>query len=700
MLTKILATGKARAALSTLLLTSTAMIQPALAQDATVLEGIVVEGKSLPVIINTELNRTDIAPAADVGDFLRSIPGVDAIRMSGHGLDPVIRGQQQEQLNIISDGAFMFGGCPSRMDPPASLTSIDSYDSVTIEKGFQSVRHGPGGTGGTIILERKRPALDDQKPYAVKFGIGGNSNDSAYTSNFNAAYKLGEGYAKVSGTKSHAANYSDGAGKEVRSAFNQWSSGLELGWTPNDRTELTVGYEHDNTTDVLFAGAGMDSPDATTGVFRLKFKKDVEGNTLKTWRFNAYDSRVDHLMDNYSLRAVGAMTMKTPSTSDTQGFKVEGDLNVTGQSLLVGLDYKGLDRTAIRYRGTNPSNTDITQAYIWPGVESREIGLFGETTYAFDETSSVKFGLRYDNVNITASKANLVADVAAAGADRTANQLYSMYYGYDFAEVTENNISGLMRFEQKYSQDTSSYLTVSRSVRTANTTERTIAADNMTATNRIIGNARLNPEKHYQIDMGMNTNVGGYDVSASAYYDRVNDYIFRDVARGQSEILLNDTAVVFRNIDANLIGFDLSANRTFANKISMVSSLTYTRGENKDTHGALAQIPPLKMTMDVSYPTQGWLLGVRGTAAMKQTRVDDDTATGSGRDIGQTAGYVTADLYAANSLTDNLDLGFGVTNVFDKTYASHLNKGNSFDATETQVNEPGRAFYIRLTGMF
>jgi iron complex outermembrane receptor protein len=275
-----------------------------------------------------------------------------------------------------------------------------------------------------------------------------------------------------------------------------------------------------------------------------------------------------------------------------------------------------------------------------------------------------------------------------------------MYYGYNFANVSEDNFSGLARFEQKFDQDTTTYLTVSRSVRTANTTERNIAADNMTAASRQIGNVRLNPEKHYQLDLGANTKLGGYVVSASAYYDRVNDYIFRDVARGQAGILLNDTAVVFRNIDANLMGFDVSANRTFDNKVSMVGSMSLTRGENKDINGPLAQIPPLKMTMDVSYPVSGWLLGVRANGAAKQTRVDSSTATGSGRDVGKTAGYVTADLYAAGTLTDNLDLGFGVTNVLDRTYANHLNKANSFDATETQVNEPGRAFYLRLTGAF
>jgi len=461
---------------------------------------------------------------------------------------------------------------------------------------------------------------------------------------------------------------------------------------------VSVGFERDRVDDVLFAGAGMDSPYGVTDVVRLKFNKELEGDLLKGVRFNAYDSRVDHLMDSYSLRNA-VMYMRTPSTSDTQGFKIEGDVAIGGTPVVLGVDYKTLDRTAIRYRGTNATNVGIAQAYVWPGVSSREIGVFGEGSVDLGEQRSVKLGVRYDNVKVTADKANTVASVTGA-INRSANQLYAMYYGYSFANVTENNLSGLARFEQKFDKNTTTYLTLSRSVRTANTTERTIAADHMTAAQRQIGNARLNPEKHYQIDLRVNAKLGGYGVSASAYYDRVNDYIFRDVARGQSDILLNDSAVVFRNIDANLMGVDLSMNRTFENKLSMSGSVSFTRGENGDTNGALAQIPPLKMAMDLSYPVEGWLLGRRANAAAKQTRVDDRTATGSGRDVGQTSGYVTADLYGSRPMLDNLELGLGVTNLFDKTYANHLNKSNSFDATETQVNEPGRSFYVRLTGTF
>jgi len=688
-------------ALSATLLSTTAIVasHQALAADTTILEGIVVEGQSLPSIITTDVGRLDMTPMVDGGTFLKTIPGVDAVRMGGHGLDPVIRGQQQEQLNIISDGAFVYGGCPNRMDPPAALTAIETYDSVTVEKGFQSVRHGPGGTGGTVILTRNPPALDDANPYQIKAGMGANSNGNGMSANLNMAAKVGTGFVRALGTKSSAGDYSDGNNVAVRSAFKQWSGGMEVGFTPNSGTELSVSAERDRTTDVLFAGAGMDSPYGVTDVVRLKLSKDLEGSTVSAVRFNAYDSRVNHLMDNYSLRDVGAMWMKTPTSSDTTGFKLEADVNAGDMPVLLGVDYKNLDRDALRYGGMNVAALNTIQSYVWPGIESREIGVFGETTLDLDAERSVKFGLRYDNVHVTASKADNLATYAGANT-RSANQLYTLYYGTGFSTVTENNVSGLMRYEHKLDKDTTTYLTASRSIRTANTTERAMAGDMGAAASRWVGNPNIKPEQHYQLDAGVDTTVAGWGVSASAYYDRVQDFIFRDRARGQTGILLSDNATVYRNIDATLMGLDLTAQHTFANKVSMNGSLSYVRGQNEDSNRALPQISPLKLGMDVSYPMGEWLLGTRMNAAMKQTRVDSDTATGSGLDVGKTSGYLTADVYTSRAIGDNVELGMGVTNLFDKTYANHLNKSNTADTTVTQVNEPGRSLYLRVTGTF
>lgn len=689
-------------ALGAVLMTTTALVshQAMAADDGTsVLPGIVVEGQSLPAIISTDVQRSDIPPAADGGSFFKSIPGVDAVRMGGHGIDPVIRGQQQEQLNIISDGAFIFGGCPNRMDPPAALSSIDSFDSVTVEKGFQSVRHGPGGSGGTVILERKAPMLDDAKPYRIRGGLAVNGNGAGVNGNLDVAAKVAGGYVRAQGNKSRASDYEDGNGKKVRSAFKQWSGGLELGWTPGNGTELSFSAERDKTNDTLFAGAGMDSPYGITDVVRFKFDKELDGETVKAVRINVYDSRVDHLMDNYSLRDVGNMWMRTPTSSDTTGLKAEADLNVADMPVLVGVDYKNLDRTGIRYGGMNATKLNTVQSYVWPGVESREVGVYGEGTMDLGSQDSLKMGLRYDNVHVTAGLADQQATYAGANT-RSANQLYTFYYGYGFSTVTEHNVSGLLRYEAKLSEDSTLFTSVSRSVRTANTTERTMAGDMGTASSRWVGNPHLDPEQHYQVDVGMDTNLNGWNVSGTAYYDYVHEFIFRDAARGQDGMPQSDGATVYRNINAVLAGLDLSAQHTFANQLSVNGSLSYTYGQNEETNNALPQIPPLKLGMDVSYPAGDWLVGTRVNAAMKQGRVDTDSNTGSGRDVGKTSGYMTADLYASRLFGDSFELGLGVTNLFDKTYANHLNKSNSVDNTEAQVNEPGRSFYVRLTGEF
>ena len=103
----------------------------------------------------------------DGGDLLNSVVGVSSGRLGGHGTDPVIRGQQQTQLNIITDGAMVHGGCPSRMDPPSSFVDPATFESITILKGYQSVRYGAGGTGGTVIFDRK-PVPFESKEFNEK----------------------------------------------------------------------------------------------------------------------------------------------------------------------------------------------------------------------------------------------------------------------------------------------------------------------------------------------------------------------------------------------------------------------------------------------------------------------------------------------------------------------------------------------------
>ena len=88
--------------------------------------------------------------SVDGGDLIRNINGINTIRRGGHGLDAVIRGQSDQRLNILLDGAVVYGSCSSKMDPASTYANIENYDSITVIKGNQSVLFGAGGPGGVI----------------------------------------------------------------------------------------------------------------------------------------------------------------------------------------------------------------------------------------------------------------------------------------------------------------------------------------------------------------------------------------------------------------------------------------------------------------------------------------------------------------------------------------------------------------------
>jgi iron complex outermembrane receptor protein len=385
--------------------------------------------------------------------------------------------------------------------------------------------------------------------------------------------------------------------------------------------------------------------------------------------------------------------MLTDSETQIYGGKV----TLENDSLLIGADLKVSYQDALRYMG---SQTDIyasgnEHAYMWPGLSTNQIGLFGEKSYSLSDASKIKVGLRYDYVGVDAGKVNTVS----ARTGRSANELYELYYGSQWDDQSEHNIGGLLRFDHDLNKNIGLYTSLSRVVRTADATERGMAGDHATAGNRWIGNPNIDPEQHHQIELGATAAYESWNIGASAYYNKVNDYILRDNATGQDGILQSDNADIYRNIDATLMGFELSGGIDLMNGLNLSATAAYTYGENDDDNRPLAQIAPLEVGTAVEYSTADWMAGLRMRASAKQNRADIGSVT-SGQDIEETGGYAVFDLYGKVWAFEPFDIALGVTNVLDKTYSNHLNRSSSFDNEVTKVNEPGRSFFLRVNADF
>ena len=133
-----------------------------------------------------------------------------------------------------------------------------------------------------------------------------------------------------------------------------------------------------------------------------------------------------------------------------------------------------------------------------------------------------------------------------------------------------------------------------------------------------------------------------------------------------------------------------------AGRWQLVGVASWVRGDNRTDDRPLAQIPPLEGWLQLDYGVDRWGAAGLFRWAAAQDRVDDDPRTGSGQDFGETPGYGVLDLSGRIRIVKSLSLVAGVDNVFDRTYANHLNRGNLFDPEPVRINEPGRTFWLRL----
>jgi len=641
----------------------------------------------------TPVDPHAVAPLRESSDFLRDITGVSGSRKGGHGTDPSIRGLTETRLNILLDGAYVHGGCPSRMDPPTSYAPLNTYEQVTVIHGMQTLEYGSGGPGGTILFERVTDRFTDDEGARGSVEAGYRGNSDSWEIGADVAAGNAGGFARFIGTTGSADNYEDGSGQEVRSSYDERSGTVILGYTPDDEQRLEVSFERQETEDILFPGLGMDSPYANNTTARLKYVSDSQLGAFSDLKVELYRSEVDHLMDNYTLRTPPAMGMSltAPSTSDTTGGRVVAGMGSDAGQWKFGVDLQMNERDAERN-----TSMGVLQSVIWPGADIQQMGVFAELTHELSKDNRVIGGLRYDHVKASADQNLVNTDPAAAGtsADTPAN-LYNSLYGAVADDVTENNIGGLLRFEHDLANGAGTvYAGISRTVRTADATERFIAAWSGMAPMVRVGNPDIDPEKHHQVEVGTQLRGERWNASMSAYVNKVDDYILRDRNASRNQ--------VYRNIDATLIGGEANYTRQWNANWSSTFGLAYVHADNDTDNRPIAQTPPLEGSISLDYQAGNLDAGARVRGAARQARVDLDSSSGvagDGLDAQKTPSWAVLDLYGRYHVNDAVSIDVGMDNVFDRTYAQHMNLEDG-DGNTVQVNEPGRTAWIKASVLF
>lgn len=627
-------------------------------------------------------------PAQDGADLLSSIAGFSLIKKGGASSDPVFRGMAGSRLNIITDGGLTLGGCGGRMDPPTAYITPQTYDTLTVIKGPQTVLYGPGNSAATVIFERESERMSETGWQ----GFANATSGSFGKRMVNADIKGGtqDYYARVAASKSDADDYEDGEGKSIHSAYDKWNLDSEFAYTPDDDSLYSLSLGRSDG-EVAYADRMMDGSKFDRSHVALNVELSELTGLVTALEANVYYNNIDHIMDNHSLRTFTPnMMMKSPTSSNPDRRTWGGKIMLTSvinkqHTLSYGVDHQQ-NRHRIRVSMNQPE-MPVESMPRRNNAEFKQTGLFGELEYALRTEGSIRSqwvsGLRLDDWSAT-DKRQQLGSMMMPMVNPTANH-------------TRNDSlwSGFTRYQVQH-QDMSYYIGAGHSERFADYWELMgggrRSVDSMSA-------FLLETEKTNQLDIGWMLQKSGMTTSVSLFYNRIEDYLLTD---NRYEVM-DKTLAVTRNIDAQTMGLEMETRMELSKRLNFTTSINYVRGSNKTDHTALAQQPPLQARLAMDYTLDKWQVGGLWRLVKSQNRVAIGQGNIAGQDVGASHGFGTLALNVSYSYSDEMLLSLGVDNVLDKTYAEHLSRAGAMVSGYAQidkVNEAGRTLWANVNWRF
>ncbi|MBO3655485.1 TonB-dependent copper receptor [Acinetobacter bereziniae] len=626
-------------------------------------------------------------PATDGADYLQSIAGFNAIKSGGTNGDVTFRGMFGTRIKILTDGTENLGACPARMDAPTSYIQPESFDRISVVKGPQTVQYANTGSAATVIFERQKPTLTDEKNYlgqaSVLVGSFGRLDH-----NIEAAVGDSKKYLRVNANRSESNSYEDGDGHKVPSSWERWNTDLALGWTPNEDTwvELTGGKADG---EAEYAGRTMDGSQFARESLGLRFEKKNLSPVIKKLEGQVNYSYNDHIMDNFSLR-IPPMThdmdthqmVSNPMAMQVTRRTLNSRLAMTSEWDKLSL-MTGIDSQLNKHGGSMSSPTMPSMNVAFKeDMRFQSYGAFGELGYQFNDAYKLVTGARVDQVKIDALKLN--------------------------DQRKETLPSAFIRLESQYPEhNAKSYIGLGYVERVPDYWELFSTAHGNTGMTKPTFND-LKTEKTLQLDLGYQYQHGPLSAWTSAYAGLINDFILLSYhnhpkAGMDGHSHGSSFSAGAKNVDATIAGAEAGVGYQFTYAIQADLSAMYAWGENTDTHQALPQIAPLEGRLNLRYVQDQYSFGLLWRAVAKQDRISLNQGNIVGYDTGESKGFTTLALNASYNIQKNLNLSVGVDNVFDKTYTEHLNKlgvGADGQVGTQQFNNTGRNYWARVSMKF
>lgn len=661
-----------------------------------ILEEITVRGQQEPSQQETlTIREVRESPARDLGEALEYVAGMSSVNKGAIANDVVLRGLQGDDINVFLDGVRLYGGCPSRMDPPSFHFDFAEVDSIKVIKGPYDLRNA-GSMGGMVNAVSKTPPDGPGATVNATYGSYNLINLSASGSySADNTFILG-GYAfkksdvpesgdgklltdlyPATDTHRYKPEYLDSKAYEINTFWIK--GGGTIG-----TTDLSLNYSYQDADHVLYPYLFMDADYDRTHRVNVMSSTELSG-ALDQISLQAWWNQVDHLMnDKFRVTSTpGGMvtrdvSMETDATTEVYGVKLDGISQLGSGQLDAGVDYY--------YRNWDATNVLAGFTYLpqpmLPDVGTDNVGGFVEYSRPLGEQFRISGGARVD-----------YNKVKAGALDQT--RLNTLYQPYQptIGDAVSNTAdfttaSGNIQLTWLPTEGVEVFTGLASGTRTPDGQELYIGLDRPGTMPSWVGNPNLDPTRNNQIDVGIKFSGDRYYLNTSIYYSDLTDFI--NVARVPHNVTATPAATTYRNVDAEMYGGELAGQYALPADLYLKAILSYVRGQNKDASTPLSEIPPLNGNVALRYDLGDLFVEATERFADRQDRVDPAL------DEEVTPGWAVTDIKAGKTWGE-WSLTGGVNNIFDKYYFSHLSYQRNPFGSGVKVPEIGRLAYLTLS---
>lgn len=665
--------------------------------------------RKTPIPIS-RVNKTELLQGAstNIVDALSKQPGISQLSTGPAISKPIIRGLGYNRLVVINDGVRQEG--QQWGDEHGIEIDENSVSRVEIVKGPASLIYGSDAIAGVINIITTTPA-----PVGT---LRGNFLSSYQTNNRQRSF-----FGNIGGNQKGfnwnawddykaAADYSNKYdGKVFNSKFNEHNFGAYAG------VNKSWGFSHFIVSNFNQKLGVIEGERDNNG----NFIKQMPGGLTATPNEDDFNStqpevpyqHVRHLKfisDNSFRAGVGKISLNIGwQRNQRQEFgnpdapKVNDlyfDLKTFNYSVMYHLNEKNGWTTSIGVNGMKQNNQNKAGEVLIPEYDLFDVGSFVYTQKTIGKTT-VSGGVRYDHRSLNSKELKQGPDVRFSAFGRNFGN-FSSSAGISYSP-TENFVLKM---------------NLAQGFRAPGIPE--LASNGAhEGTNRYeYGDPNLKSEKSYQADLGIEVNSDHVMVTANAFYNRVNNFIFYSKLAGtnsaDSLVDVNGTmipAFKFGQHDAHLAGaeFLIDLHPHPLDWLHWQNTLSYVRGKFSNAIAGITDMPFIPATRWISelkaelLPTGKTIKNLSLNFEVDHTFNQNHPFTAYETETA-TPGYTLLNAsFSGNIVSKNktlFSLYFNVINITDVAYQNNLSRLKYTDINQVTgrqgVFNMGRNFSIKL----